>query len=139
MPSKSKNNSTTSPNKIGWAKKKIKFSFEYYDSGNKDYCLSNWDKRQILKTLERFKDINSKNYFELIKQSRVLHFHPVDWKNTIHKKGFTNQAVSNLEPFQFALLGVNEQKARVFGAYYQGTFYIVWFDLDHKICPIFPK
>lgn len=40
-----------------------------------------------------------------------------------------------LEPFHFALLGVNGQLTRVFGAYSSGTFYIVWFDLDHMIWP----
>ncbi len=139
MSPKNKNKPSDSPSKIDWSKKKIKFSFEYYDAGHKDYCLSNWSNDQILKTLKRLKDINLKNYHELIQGSRVYHFHEIHWEQTIHKSGFTNSAVNKLDPYQFALLSVNKQLARVFGAYYQDTFYIVWFDLNHEIWPVFPK
>lgn len=113
---------------------KIKFSFEFYDCSGK-YCISGWTQEKIKKTLERLKDINTKTHNDLIKSRAVYHFGEVDWSKTEEKNGFPGVGIQSLQPFHFALLGVNNQLARVFGAYYMGTFYIVWFDLEHKIWP----
>lgn len=114
---------------------KLSFSFEYYDAGHEEYCLSAWNKEQILKTLGRLKDISTKTFNEMQRDRRVYHFGEVFWEKTIHKTGFDNPSVNRLPAFHFALLGVNGQLARVYGAYSQGVFYIVWFDLTHKIWP----
>ncbi len=124
----------TTEERIDWSKEKIRFSFEHYDAGHPEYCLSNWEKEKILLTLERLKDINTKNLLELQSQY-PYRFHEVDWSKTIHKAGFTNPVINSLPSFQFALIGVNGQLARVFGAYTEGVFYLVWFDLEHKIWP----
>ena len=116
---------------------KITFSFEYCDS-TKDYCLSAWGKDRIFATLNRLKEISGKTFHEL-NRDRVLHFRQVFWEKTIEKNGFPDKRVSEFEPFHFALLGVNGQKARVYGGYADGVFYIVWFDLEHKIWPTFLK
>ncbi len=125
----------TAKENIDWSRKKIRFSFEYYDEGHPEYCLSNWGKEQIVLTFKRLKDINSKNLLELQTQ-QPYRFHEVDWSKTIYKKGFTNPTVNCLSPFQFALVGVNGRLARVFGAFAEGIFYLVWFDLKHKIWPV---
>ncbi|MBU0580865.1 MAG: hypothetical protein KKA19_06780 [Candidatus Margulisbacteria bacterium] len=119
--------------------KNIKFSFEFYDTGESKYCISKWKEHQILETLKRLKDINQKTFYEMSTGGRTYHFHPVCWESTVEKKGFSNLKVNQLEAFQFGLLGVNGQKARVFGGYADNTFYIVWFDLEHKIWPTFKK
>ncbi|PJC28382.1 hypothetical protein CO054_00525 [Candidatus Shapirobacteria bacterium CG_4_9_14_0_2_um_filter_39_11] len=115
--------------------RKITFSFEYYDTSCDDYCISNqkWSKEQIKKALGRLKDISSKSFNQLRKERGVYHFYEVYWEQTIKKEEFPNPAVNHMSPFHFALLGVNRQLARVYGAYYAGTFFIVWFDLDHEI------
>lgn len=113
---------------------KLKFSFEYYDCSGK-YCISDWSQEKIKKTLVRLKDVNTKSFSELSRQRGVYHFGEVDWSATIEKRGFPDKKVNNLSPFHFALLGVNNQLTRVFGAYSTGVFYIVWFDLEHKIWP----
>jgi len=100
-----------------------------------DYCLSRWTSEQIRDTLRRFKELNAKTYAEISQQRAVYHFHSVDWELTREKSGFPDQALATMEAFQFALLGVNGQLARVFGTFYQDTFYIVWFDLNHRIWP----
>ena len=120
--------------KIDWGRKKIRFSFEFYDVGHSKYCFSNWSEKQILLTLKRLKDITTKSLLEL-KSQHSYRFHEVYWNKTIHKTGFNNSSVNELPPFQFALIGVNGQLARVFGAYAEGVFYLVWFDLEHKIWP----
>ena len=114
--------------------RKLRFSFEYYDSTSK-YCLSSCTGEQVKKTLSRLKDINSKTLNELRRERWVYHFNEVIWENTKEKGGFPDSRLSKLPAFHFALLGVNQQLARVFGAYSQDTFYIVWFDLNHKIYP----
>lgn len=114
--------------------KKLRFSFEYYDTACDEFCLSRFKPDQIRKALARLKDINSKTYLELRKGRRVYHFNQVDWGQTI-KKGFPDSRLEEWPAFHFALVGVNRQKARVFGALYLDTFYIVWFDLNHEIWP----
>ncbi len=116
------------------SREKLKFSFEYYDTSNK-YCLSSWTKEQIKGSLARLKDISSKSFNLLKQDSRTYHFNEVIWEKTIEKNGFPDQRTKNLAAFHFALLGVNGQLARIYGAYSQGTFYIVWFDLNHDIWP----
>jgi hypothetical protein len=114
---------------------KIKFSFEFYDTGCDDYCLSKWGKDQILETLKRLREINQKTYFDLKREEYTFHFRPVDWEKTIKKTGFPYREANNLDAYHFALLGVNNKLARVFGAYSNNVFYIIWFDLNHEIWP----
>lgn len=110
----------------------IKFSFKFYDTKNQKYCISTWKSKEIALTLERLKDVSSKTFAEIIGRN-TYKFHRVKWEQTKHKDGFPDTEVNTLTPFQFALVGVNGQKARVFGAYAENIFYIVWFDLNHDI------
>ena len=121
---------------------KLSFSFEYYDiSKDSIFCLSIWEREEIKQTLSRLKDICSKTFNELRVGRGVYHFNPVIWEKTIYPQGFPPpiESLNELEPFHFAILGVNNQQARVFGAYAQSTFYIVWFDYDHSIWPVSKK
>lgn len=122
------------------AGEKIKFSFEYYDTSDQPYCISEWQqKEQIKEALKRLKEINNKSFDELRRDRRVYHFEQVNWDKTTKKSGFPDSRANTLSAFHFSLLGVNGQKTRVFGAYYRDTFYIVWFDLNHEIWPSFLK
>lgn len=115
---------------------KLKFSFEYYDNSSDKYCLSCWTRDQIRKSLLRIQDICTKTFLELRRDSAQYHFYETEWHKTIKPLGFPNPALKALPSFHFSLLGVNGQKARVFGAYGNDTFYIVWFDLNHEILPV---
>ena len=133
MSHKQKNNaSSVVPPPLLSEKEKLKFSFQYYDG--KKYCLSAWGEN-IQQALMRLKEICCMSFNEMVQKRNVLHFHEVDWKTTTEKNGFSDLRLKDMSPFQFALLGINNQKARVFGAYYSGIFYIVWFDLDHQVDP----
>lgn len=114
---------------------KITFSFEYYDTGSIDYCISCWSKEQIKCTLVRLKDINTKSFLELGSGRKVYHFREVIWEKTTKPNGFPDKRIKDMPAFHFALLGVNKQLARVYAAFSAGVFYIVWFDLNHKIWP----
>ncbi len=123
---------------------RIRFSFEYYDIEGDRYCLSKGSSQQVREALKRLKQVSANTFKQLQAQGEIYHFHPVDWDLTAEKDGFantgeTNSDVTKLQPFQFALLSVSGQKARVFGAYSQGIFFIVWFDLNHQIWPSFKK
>lgn len=115
----------------------LRFSFEFYDTGDARYCLSRFDRDQVRQALGRLKEINKSTLQELRDQSRVYHFHEVRWEDTAEKKGFPEEVPDHLHPFQFALIGINNQRARVFGGLAAATltFYIVWFDLNHKVWP----
>lgn len=112
---------------------RIKFSFRYYDVTSDRYCLSCWEREEIRKTLGRLREIGEKTYFDMCADGEVLHFHEVDWQQTSEPHGFPDRDARAMAPFQFALLGVNRWKARVFGALSGDTFYIVWFDKDHRV------
>ena len=113
----------------------VKFSFEFYDTVSDEYCLSKFTNDQVKIAMQRLKDVSGKTFNELKAQSKVYHFNPVIWEKTIKPEGFGQPKLEGLEPFHFALLNVNGQKTRVYGAYGTGIFYIVWFDLDHLIWP----
>lgn len=120
-------------------KENFRFSFEFYDTTSSEFCLSTWKDSDIKRTLSCLQDICRKSFFDLKAESRVYHFHEVEWKGSAKPDGFPTEALNDLDPYQFSLVGVNQQKARVFGAYALGTFYIVWFDLNHQITPSFLK
>ena len=135
MGSKHNKGNTVIPTPILPENQKIKFSFEYYDNAATKYCLSSWSEEQIRNALLRLQEICKKSFNELNRERRVYHFGQVLWEHTVEKQGFPNPEINELSPFHFALLGVNGQLTRVFGAYSLGTFYIVWFDLNHEIWP----
>lgn len=116
---------------------KLRFSFEYYDTGGK-YCLSAWDKKFVLGALKGLKEVSAKNHAE-VSQANPFRLHEVDWNETVEKKGFPTIKMNTLPSFQFALPGVNNQQARVFGGYSKNIFFIVWFDLNHAVWPVGKK
>lgn len=118
---------------------KLQFSFEFYDTDRPEYCLSSWSQEQIRGTLVRLKDLSTKTLKEIVAQRKTYHFYETIWERTIEPQGFSDPRIKELDPFHFALLGVNGQKARVYGALANDTFYVVWFDLEHAIWPTFKK
>ena len=114
---------------------KLTFSFEFYDKTSTEFCLSTWTQSDIERALHRLQDISTKTFNEMLQSRKIYHFSEVSWEKTTKTDGFPDNGVKDLPAFHFALLGINNQKARVFGAYSTGVFYIVWFDLDHRIWP----
>lgn len=114
---------------------KITFSFEFFDTNTDRYCLSNGTPEQIKAVMLRLRQINEKTLHELLAERKVSHFHPIDWDKTTEQGGFPDARANAMEPFQFALLGVNGQLTRVYGGLYRDTFYIVWIDWNHEIWP----
>lgn len=119
-------------------KEKLTFSFEFYDRSGK-YCLSKFEKTDIPLAIERLQQLNEKTLLEILRGKKVWHFHEVYWEMTTERGGFPSKKANEYSPFQFSLVGVNNQKARVYGALGGGIFYIVWFDLEHQVWPTFKK
>ena len=120
----------------------LAFSFEYYDISNDSlFCISDWAKDDIKHTLARLRDICTKTLFDMQRERKVYHFTPTDWSKSMYPGGFPDpiKSLNNLDPFHFAILGLNHQKARVFGAVAGSIFYVVWFDRDHDILPYILK
>lgn len=115
-------------------KDNIKFSFKFYDTSCNSYCISTWKQNDIALTLKRLQDISSKTFSE-ISRKNSYGFRPVSWEQTIKKDGFPDKNANQFDAFHFSLIGVNGQKARIFGAFASNVFYIVWFDLEHEIWP----
>lgn len=130
-----KKKSKTQVPTASFAGDKLKFSFEFYDTDNDEYCISKWDQAQIRRTLTYFKDVSIKSINDLRRGRQTYHFSEVIWEKTIKRQGFPIAAANNLPPYHLALVGVNGQKARVYGALYTNIFYIIWFDLKHLIWP----
>lgn len=118
---------------------RVRFSFEFYDLTQDKYCLSKAEPLQVRRIMERLRQINEKTFAELNQAGAVLHFHSVDWDKTRERHGFPYAQLADFEAFQVALLGVNGQKARLYGAYSANIFYVVWFDLEHHIWPSFKR
>jgi len=134
-----KNNKIFVPKPEASSKENIKFSFEFYDTSCGEYCLSNWQKTEILKALNRLKEINQKTHKDLSQGRNTYHFHEVKWEDTVKKRGFPDPRLNLLDNYQIALLGINSGKARIFGGYANNIFYIVWFDYNHEIDPCYKK
>lgn len=119
---------------------KMKFSLEFYDDNDCEYCISKWDNENFIrKAMIGLKEFNKRTINDLNRDKRTFNFHPVDWSKTIKKNGFPDKKINQLDAYQFSLIGVNNQQARVFGAISKSVFYIVWFDLNHEICPVYKK
>lgn len=114
---------------------KLSFSFEFFDTSTECYCFSNGTPEQIKKAMARLRQLSEKTFSELLAEKKVLHLHPVDWDKTTKPEGFPDAKAMEMEAFQFALLGVNGQLTRVYGALSRDTFYIVWIDWNHEIWP----
>jgi len=103
----------------------IQFSFEFYDTTGK-YSMSGWTKSQIHTALVRLKELCAMTLAEFAVQRRQFHFYETAWEKTVENHVFPDQRVNTLDPFHFALVGVNGQKARVYGALAAGAvFYCV--------------
>lgn len=117
----------------------VNFSFQYYDTSDSNrFCLSQWSGDDVKTTLLRLKDICEKSFSEVVRQRQVYHFFPTDWSvSKIFPDGFpaAMAGLNSLDPFHFMIVGLNNQRARVFGAVSGSTFYVVWFDYNHEIIP----
>jgi hypothetical protein len=110
------------------------FSFKYYDHAHVDFSICTHTMEDVKKLFSRLRDYSRMLWREVI-QHHGSHHHEVHWRDTAYPNGFENIPVKireGITPRQFALEGIY----RIFGFFDGTTFYIVWFDKDHKVYPI---
>lgn len=111
----------------------LKISFQFYAAHSK-YCLSLWPQGAIQPALQELRALCLKYPFELNASAGNPHaFHQVVWSSTNEVGGFGISDIENEDVFSIALGRLNDDAARMFGIYLDGTFYIVWFDYGHEV------
>jgi hypothetical protein len=122
------------------------FAFDYLSLNGNDYCFNNegLSKEDYIGLLSGLRKISNTSY-GVMHDNKAYRFHKIDFDDksvTIKRQDFKNiltnkpellddEELPNL--WQFDLHYV--QEARVCGFLYQGVFYLVWYDRDHKIYP----
>lgn len=118
------------------ATKRPKFAFDYISLRNGLFCFnSNYlGLRHYLNLVKGLKDASQYTYKEL-EDSQTFHFHDIDFDDvTIRKSDFYKAIINNYEdedyiiPYQLKVF----KEERVIGFLYEGTFYLVMFDVGHN-------
>lgn len=117
------------------------FAFDYLSFSKTKLCFNSKlidKKKDYLKLLESLKKISCKTYNEL-SIDRSFHFHDVDFHDTkFSEKDFVKCLVVDVSKidetniptvYQFKVF----EEARIFGFFYKGVFYPVWFDRNHEV------
>jgi hypothetical protein len=117
------------------------FAFDFLSFSKSNFCFNSNlinAKKDYLKLLESLKKISSLTFDELSK-NRTYHFHDVDFSDTHPSESdFLKSIVqdsSKLQDsntptvYQFKLF----EESRIFGFFYRGVFYPVWFDRNHLV------
>lgn len=113
----------------------LKFSFKYIDlDGDKDFCLSLCQDGYLRTLLERLRDVNGLTALEFqSNKNKALRAHTHDWPMTKKPNGFSslNEQLRSSQPWQFQLTA--NAHGRIHGFMIGETFYVVWFDPDHRL------
>jgi len=110
------------------------FSFRHVDRGNPKFSLANCAIGYAEKLIERLQALSGMTWREFREnKSRALRAHSIDWAATTEPDGFLslNFQLREVQAFQFEV-SVNEH-GRIHGFLVDFTFYVVWFDPDHRL------
>ncbi|MCC8071904.1 MAG: hypothetical protein LIO90_08910 [Bacteroidales bacterium] len=112
------------------------FALDYLSLKGTDFCFNsnNLSQKDYVKLLGGLKRISAHTY-ETLNKERMFHFHSLNWKEVQLKESEFNKCVGcqsgEIEAFQVKVF----EEARVIGFIYQGVFYLVMFDFQHKAYP----
>lgn len=117
------------------------FAFDFLSLSKTNFCFNSKlvnAKKDYLRLLESLKKISNKTYDELSKDN-AFHFHDVDFSETKPSESdFVKCLVADISKiddsnnptvYQFKVF----EEARIFGFFYKGIFYPVWFDRNHEV------
>ncbi|MGI9278211.1 MAG: hypothetical protein ACR2PX_01065 [Endozoicomonas sp.] len=114
--------------------KHVSFSFKHLDLSNNKFSISGKNAQYFYKVLERLKNLSELLPGEIQQnRSNALRAHPIEWKQTSERKGFTtlNTQLQGQKPYQFQV-SANEH-GRIHGFFIGPVFHVVWLDPDHKL------
>lgn len=116
--------------------REMKFSFKYSAIDHKKFSISNKKAKYFKKVIERLKNISSWTFTELKgDKGKTLRFNYLDFSTSSEKSGFSHLNIQHetCKPYEFSIS--SNEHGRVHGFVNENTFYIVWFDPDHKLFP----
>jgi len=111
----------------------LKFSFKHLDFTNPKFHIKECKQAYFYVLIERLKHISGLRESELRNNhSDGLRSHPIKWDKTTEPKGFKLKGqLKDCIGWQFEL--TSNKYGRVHGFLLNGTFYVVWFDPEHKL------
>jgi hypothetical protein len=113
----------------------VSLSYRYFAAGG-SYCLSHCTKNDVRASMDCFRMLTTKSWAEVL-QSGGKHGAKAGLGYTPYEDHAIKGArrPPELSP-DVGIVGVRAtQKMRIFGAYMNHVFYIIWFDPDHGIVP----
>lgn len=122
------------------------FAFDYLSLKGGELCFDSEGliREDYIGLLQGLRMISSKTYEEL-KVTKNYRFHTIDFDDkrvAISRKDFKMMLVPDEKllpdeqmPHLYQLDFSYQREARICGFLYQGVFYLVWYDRDHKIYP----
>lgn len=128
--------STSSIKKSTGADRRLRFSFEFFDSNDTEMCPSSFGEGYTQKLMERLRGLSTWTIGTFTqKQDPSLRNHQHDWSKTAREQGFQhlNEYYRAYPGWQFCLS--LSQHGRVHGIIIDDTFHIIWLDQDHKLYP----
>lgn len=115
----------------------IRFSFKYLDCYHEKFCAPQNDPAYFLKLNDRLKHLSSMTAVEFqTKPSKALRNHSFnfgDCKISEDSFGIPNEEQIVDKPWQFGITA--NAYGRIHGFFIMNTFYVVWLDPEHKLCP----
>ncbi|WP_452231300.1 hypothetical protein [Lacinutrix sp. MEBiC02595] len=111
----------------------VKFSFKYFLEVPGKFEISSKESDYFIILIDRLKALSSFKVMEFYaNRSNALRCHPIDWKDTSEDSFCLKNEEQLVEtPYQFEL-SANEY-GRIHGFLIDSTFYIRWFDPEHKL------
>lgn len=111
----------------------VSFNFKRLFQKNNKFRYDNRESRYFIKLLERLKNVSGMTRIGL-RQCQGLHFHQINFRSRdVSEDSFgLGQDIDN-DAWQISI-SVNEH-GRIVGYFVANTFYVVWLDPEHELCP----
>lgn len=114
----------------------MNFSFLYFDTASQLFTVNDCEPNYLGKFTERLKALSQITPAQARnQQSSTLHFDKIRWEGTpVSEFGFPKEEeIAGDEAWEFEI--TRNAHGRVHGFFIDETFYIVWIDPKHKLCP----
>ena len=113
--------------------KYLKFSFKFLDLNDELFRIDKCDSGWFIQLFERKKSYCLMTPTDIKMGGKNTRCHPITWANTEKPNGFEIPGLGDdINEYQ---LSVSKNKGRIIGFFVDETFYVVWFDPNHKLCP----
>lgn len=118
------------------ADSELRFSFRLFDPSDQDLCPPTFPDGYTQALMQRMRDLSSWTLSRFTgAPDKSVRNHMHNWDETSRPNGFSNLNAHYRESpgWQFCISA--NAHGRVHGIIIDDTFYVVWLDRDHKLCP----